>query len=190
MKPVQLTEPGQQQAASFENPESMLLACHQRVQRMCTLLLRLHAHAGQHGADEQARRAAADIMRYFDMAGPHHHEDEERHLVPRMLASEDAAQIHMAENILRQHKDLDQAWAELRPLLVRLTEGDTDPLLGHETLCLRFAQMYQSHIELEELHAYPAVFPGMDADVLQQAGEEMAQRRVEQPVLQTPVNPA
>ena len=190
MKPVQLTEPGQQKPATFEDPESMLLACHQRVQRMCALLLRLHAHANQNGADEQARRAAADIIRYFDMAGPHHHEDEERHLVPRMLASGDPSQIHMAENILRQHKDLDQAWAELRPLLVQLTEGDAAALLAQETLCLRFAHMYQSHIELEELHAYPAVFPGMGAEVLEQAGAEMAQRRVDQPVLQTHVNPA
>ena len=54
MKPVQLTEPGQQKPATFEDPESMLLACHQRVQRMCALLLRLHAHANQNGADEQA----------------------------------------------------------------------------------------------------------------------------------------
>lgn len=63
--------------ATFEDPQAMLEACHDRVQRMCTLLERLTEHAGLHGADTQARQAATDVMRYFDLAGPHHHQDEE-----------------------------------------------------------------------------------------------------------------
>jgi hypothetical protein len=53
---------------------------------MLALLERLAVHLREQGADGPARQAAQDVMRYFDLAGPAHHEDEERHLFPRLLA--------------------------------------------------------------------------------------------------------
>src|SRR5689334_2494815 len=73
--------------AGFDQPFEMLHACHERVRRSLRLLQRLVAHAQVHGADAQVREAAADVLRYFDLAAPAHHEDEERHLVPRLQAS-------------------------------------------------------------------------------------------------------
>ncbi|RYF75253.1 MAG: hemerythrin domain-containing protein, partial [Comamonadaceae bacterium] len=66
----------------FEQPFAMLEACHERVQRTLALLGRLRGHVQAHGADEPARQAARDVLRYFDIAAPLHHEDEELHVFP------------------------------------------------------------------------------------------------------------
>jgi len=78
-------------AAGFEQPYEMLTACHERVQRTLDLLDRLIDHVAQHGLDAQSRSAAADVLRYFDLAAPLHHQDEELHVFPPLLAGEDAA---------------------------------------------------------------------------------------------------
>ena len=49
-----------------EAPLEMLSACHDRMVRQCTALRRLVPHLAEHGVDEAARTAAANVMRYFD----------------------------------------------------------------------------------------------------------------------------
>ena len=63
-------------AVGFEQPFEMLEACHERVQRSLALLGRIARHIDAQGHDAQSRSAAVDVLRYFDIAGPHHHEDE------------------------------------------------------------------------------------------------------------------
>ncbi|MCB1958559.1 MAG: hemerythrin domain-containing protein, partial [Rhodocyclaceae bacterium] len=68
--------------AGFDQPFELLSACHDRVQRSLDLLRRLQDHLAIHGADGQAQDAARDVLRYFDIAAPLHHDDEERHIFP------------------------------------------------------------------------------------------------------------
>src|SRR5665647_521132 len=68
-------------AVGFEQPFEMLEACHERVNRMLALLVRLREYLPGHGTDDNARQAARDVMRYFDLAAPHHHQDEELSLI-------------------------------------------------------------------------------------------------------------
>ena len=56
-------------SAGFDQPFEMLAACHERVQRMLALMTKLAAHLPAHGADEQARSAARDVMREARNAG-------------------------------------------------------------------------------------------------------------------------
>src|SRR5262245_7979997 len=69
---------------TFEAPLEMLAACHRRIERQCETLSRLVPHLAAHGADGEARAAAAAVMRYFDTSGMQHHEDEERDLFPAL----------------------------------------------------------------------------------------------------------
>ncbi|RZI95944.1 MAG: hemerythrin domain-containing protein, partial [Rubrivivax sp.] len=86
-----ITLPGHRApAAGFEAPFEMLGACHERVERMLALLARLQQHVLARGWDESVASAARDVMRYFDLAAPLHHEDEERHVFPPLLAGDDA----------------------------------------------------------------------------------------------------
>lgn len=57
-------------AASFAQPFEMMCACHEKMLRTLALLEKLRVHLAEQGADEQARQAARDVMRYFDKAAP------------------------------------------------------------------------------------------------------------------------
>ena len=100
-------------AAGFDQPFELLRGCHARITRMDALLLRLIDHVAlketqgrpkfpcsprgagrradpggaQEGTDAQAQQAADKVLRYFDVAAPLHHEDEELHVFPLLRAS-------------------------------------------------------------------------------------------------------
>lgn len=158
-------------AVGFDQPYEMLGACHDRVERSLALLLRLADHLGKIGADAQARDAARDVLRYFDIAAPHHHEDEERHVVPRLRALGQAA---LAERLLQEHRDMHAAYQRLRPGLLALRDAAEVPDTAHWPA---FAALYRAHIELEESRIYPVTRDGLSAAQLAAMGDEMAGRR-------------
>jgi hemerythrin-like domain-containing protein len=169
---VLLASPG----AGFEAPFEMLAACHERIERMLTLLERLALHVAGHGADSQAREAARDVMRYFDQAAPQHHEDEERHVLPLLRAHGHAA---LAERLHAEHAAMVAAWAALRPALDALREGDAAAALmpGAQQARREFTALYRSHAQAEDRLAFPTVQALLDAAAQRAMGEEMAQRR-------------
>ena len=161
-------------AAGFDEPFEMLHACHERVQRMLGLLQRLADHLVQHGADAQAVDAARDVLRYFDRAGPAHHEDEERHVLPRLR---EAGATALADRLHADHLEMSAQWERLRSRLAPLADHGAAPapLLAPEAA--RFAELYRGHIEAEEAVAYPLAAAAMAGDALAAMGEEMAARR-------------
>ena len=76
------TSPFPTPAASFEAPLEMLAACHGRIRTQCSTLLRVRSHLEKAGADRAARDAARGIIRYFDTAARHHHEDVQSERYP------------------------------------------------------------------------------------------------------------
>lgn len=150
----------------------MLLACHERVQRSLDLLLRLQAHAATHGADDQARDAARDVLRYFDLAGPKHHEDEERHVLPRLRA---AGLDALASRLAADHAEMGRQWAALRPALEALRDGGGQVL--DASACRAYADLYAGHMAAEEGQAFPRAARDLDAATLAAMGGEMAGRR-------------
>lgn len=160
----------------FEAPFEMLEACHQRVHRMLGLLERLTAHLASHGTDESARQAARDVMRYFDQAGPAHHEDEERHILPRLRTQGRAT---LAERLHADHEAMAQGWAAVRADLVDVAEGrwTVDASSASNRRWAAFAALYREHIVVEENEAYPAAREVLDSSAEQAMGREMAVRR-------------
>lgn len=163
-------------AVGFEAPFEMLEACHQRVHRMLDLLERLATHLGSHGADEPARQAARDVMRYFDQAGPAHHEDEERHVLPRLRAAHHGA---LADRLHADHEAMARAWALVRADLQAVADGGWQRAAqsAADVRWVAFAVLYREHIRAEEAEAYPAARDGLDAALEQAMGREMAARR-------------
>lgn len=159
-------------AVGFDQPFEMLLACHERVQRSVDLLLRLQAHAAVHGPDAQARDAARDVLRYFDLAGPKHHEDEERHVLPRLRA---AGLQALAQRLADDHAGMSRQWAALRPALAGLAAGEAVPLDEHP--CKAYAALYAEHMRAEEGEAFPVAAQGLADEALAAMGAEMAARR-------------
>lgn len=180
MKASPVSLPGvRSPAVGFEQPFEMLQACHERVHRSLDLLQRLIAHVDQKGCDADARSAAADVQRYFDIAGPHHHEDEERHVFPAVRDDADAQLQHTVVGLQNDHLLMTAMWQRLRPVLQRW-QGDADngPMTELErTIAQDFTQAYQRHIALEEGVVYPVARARLSASEQREMGHEMAARR-------------
>lgn len=162
-------------AAGFDQPFEMLEACHERVQRMLQLLERLAAHLPVHGCDAQAAAAARDVMRYFDIAAPAHHEDEERHVLPALRAAGDEA---FAAQIEQEHHELHRQWAALRRSLAEVAAGTwvgTGP--AEFGAWQQYAALYRAHAAAEEAIAFPAARAALDDAATAAMGREMAERR-------------
>jgi hemerythrin-like domain-containing protein len=166
-------------AAGFDEPFEMLTACHERAERMLRLLERLAQHLGEVGCDANAKQAARDIMRYFDTAGPAHHEDEERHLFPVLIAQGAPDMVALVERLRHEHESMSEQWETLRVDLDQLNQGTWPVQTLPEALPRwdSFAALYRSHIAAEETHVYPAARQSLDSSDCSEMGREMAQRR-------------
>lgn len=165
-------------AAGFEQPFAMLEACHERVQRTLALLDRLRVHVREKGGDENARQAARDVLRYFDIAAPLHHEDEELHVFPLLLARAAPEVTRAVRGLQQDHVAMAAYWAAARTPLQALVDGATSVFSTEDEAALeRFAACYADHIALEESVVYPAAQALLPADALGAMGDEMAARR-------------
>ena len=166
--------------AGFDSPFEMLAACHERVARMLVLLQRLQSHLQSSGqSDTPAAEAARDVMRYFDLAAPQHHQDEERHVFPVLRACDDAVLAALAERLTQEHREMHSAWLALRPTLADLAGGrwhapQAEAVFGQWQA---FQALYQGHAQLEDEQAYPAAQTRLDATQCRAMGDEMARRR-------------
>lgn len=165
-------------AVGFETPFEMLHACHERVQRTLALQARLCEHLQRKGCDASAQGAARDVLRYFDLAAPLHHEDEERHVFPALRSSTDAALHAAVERLQGEHAAMAERWTLARAALLALADGRIAQFSEDQHAALAaFAAGYAEHIELEETLVYPAARAAMDAAALQAMAEDMRRRR-------------
>ena len=168
-------------AAGFEAPFEMLATCHERVRRMLALQAKLQQHLLKKGCDEPARQAARDVMRYFDIAAPLHHQDEELHVFPPLLAGPDAALRALVQRLQQDHRQMEIAWIEARRTLQAVADGFEScwtPLSAAQIEALnQFAALYRQHLEDEDHAAYPAARAGLSPAAVQAMSEDMMQRR-------------
>lgn len=138
-------------APALDEPLEMLGACHDRIEAQLRTLERLLDYLPAHGADAQARGAAQAVLRYFELAGPNHHEDEERDLFPLLLAragtGEAAAVQSLVSNLLDDHVRMAAALDVVREQLRSLADGSGAVL--EEAAVRRLSELYRQHIEKE-----------------------------------------
>lgn len=178
----QVTLPGHRApGVGFEAPFEMLDACHERVQRMLRLLERLQQRLLEKGWDPDVASAARDVMRYFDQAAPLHHEDEERHVFPPLLAGGDAALRDLAQRLQQEHREMETAWARARELLAFLLQPPAEGWAGlapsQAGALAHFASLYERHLQAEDGLAYPAARSALRPEALQAMSEDMMRRR-------------
>lgn len=163
----------------FDQPFEMLLACHARVNRTLDLLRRLITYIDANGHDAQSRSAATDVLRYFDIAAPQHHEDEELHVFPALAGCADP-QVKAAVDTLRaDHVRMSAHWGRLRLALVTWRDDVAAPPIevAVRQAAQDFIGLYASHIAIEEDQVYPAARACFDAAGLARIGAEMQGRR-------------
>lgn len=143
----------------MDSPIEMLTACHQKVRHFARLSGKLAAHLESVGADSAAQEAARNILRYFDTAGPLHHQDEEDDLFPALREAAVAlndlttgrALCGAIDELQAEHAVLDALWVDVRAWLERVVLGNSDPAPAGVEM---FAVQYPMHAGREEAEIY------------------------------------
>jgi hemerythrin-like domain-containing protein len=124
------------------------------------------------------RAVAAGLISFFGEVSRQHHEDEERHVFPKLLAGPDAELAGHVRRLQEDHHWLDADWNELAPQLDALAHGyagvDIDVL--REGVAV-FAALSQEHVELEESCIYPQARKQAVKSERRAMAREMAARR-------------
>lgn len=170
-------------APSFDEPIEMLEACHDKVRHFCHQLSFLPQQLRATGVNAQIRSSIEQIMRYFDIAAPLHHADEEENLFPEILkhCPEFAPLI---ERLVGQHLELQHDWLKIREQLIAVHSGKY--LALSERRVMNFARRYRLHASDEEEFIFAQARQKIPADILQNLGKIMRERRQTPPKIAPP----
>lgn len=141
--------------------------------RLSALITRLSAY----GADAEARALAREVVDFFSTTVPRHHEDEERHVFPRLLAAGDPTVVQAVLRLQTDHDWLEEDWLALAPHLAAVAGGQSwyDLDLMREQAAV-FTALLHDHIALEESLIYPQVRAALGPQQRRDMGRAMAAR--------------
>jgi hemerythrin-like domain-containing protein len=157
----------------------VLDACHRQMLGVLDTLSALVKHLDEHGDDEQARAMAAEVVKFFSTTARQHHEDEERHIFPKVvLSSPDPELVQTVLRLQQDHRWLEEDWMELSAHLQALAAGQSwwDLALLREGVEI-FVALSHDHMALEESCIYPEARARMQTTERGEMGREMAARR-------------
>ena len=165
----------------MDSPIEMLAACHQKVRHFARLSSQLAVYLDNKGADAMAQETARNILRYFDIAGPLHHQDEEQDLFPALRAAARAsgdapaarALCGAIDEVQAEHVVLDGLWADVRNWLERVELGYPDQAPEGVEI---FAVQYPMHAGREEAEIYVHASLLTESQ-LARIGRRMSERR-------------
>jgi hemerythrin-like domain-containing protein len=151
---------------------------HQEIQSQIKLLHALVDAIENEGLNQTNRARARRVLDYFNGEARQHHLDEEKHIFPALLVSQDAEIVQATEHLIQDHGWLEENWIQIAPSLEAATGGN----LWFDTAELRhalevFEALYLDHILLEESIAYPEAKKRLAALDTAGMGREMAKRR-------------
>ena len=158
----------------FDEPLALLRACHKNILAHCDRLDALLVHVDKQGIDNDARKAARDILRYFSTSALLHHRDEEEDLFPRL----NRQSIRIAElirDLKQEHTKLDKLWENIAPELKQLPDnGFSD---GFLQAARDFCTLSRQHVNRENMEFLPLAASSLSQLELADIGEAMAARR-------------
>ena len=136
--------------------QEMLDTTHREVMRVLGRLQQWVEQLDAQGIDADTRRIAKEICAFFDGGVREHHETEELHVFPALVASQDATLVQHVRRLQQDHGWIEEDWLELRPQLQAVVDG----INGYDLAFLRaavpvFTELYRDHIALEESVVYP-----------------------------------
>jgi hemerythrin-like domain-containing protein len=178
--PVQI---GQKPDHGFETPMGLLTDCHRRIEKFLGAMGAVAREYRGGALDERGREALEKSVRYFENAAPHHNEDEEESLFPRLRESDDPevrrllAEVDQLEG---DHRANEARHAEANEIARQwVAEGTLPPerferLLG---LVEEMEGVYRRHIALEDERVFPLAQRVLSDNQVKAMGREMAQRR-------------
>jgi hemerythrin-like domain-containing protein len=121
---------------------------------------------------------ASEVLTFFSTTVRQHHEDEERHVFPRLATDCDAETVQAVLRLQQDHDWLEEDWMALSPHLAAIAAGQS----WWEIESLRdgasvFSALLRDHIALEESLIYPQARQRLQGAQRRDMGREMAARR-------------
>ena len=142
-------------SADGDNPIDTFSKCHSAILARLDELGRLPALLEPAA---QARRIAAETVGFFREAVYGHHAEEERDLFPAVRAAaapgdeRDKTQA-MIDRLVREHRQVEDAWKELEPALNAVAKGHETTLDAEAVGAL--VERYRAHAAFEEEYFLP-----------------------------------
>jgi hemerythrin-like domain-containing protein len=166
-------------APDFDQPIAVLKHCHDKIRKQIRTMQNLVDHAPERRPDIDMKQAAHAVLRYFNIAAPHHHADEEQDLLPmlrRTATGEDALLLNsLLPEIAKEHQDMDAAWTVLERQLQEIAAGGSGDLSAENVA--HFAELYTAHMEKEETRIAPMAKRLFSAAQMYRLGNAMRARR-------------
>ena len=152
--------------------------CHRRVLARVDELSGLVAAIEAGEINPAMRTLAASIAQFLGNDARRHHEDEERHVFPPLLASGNADLVDAVLRLQQDHCWIEEDWFELEPHVQAIATGygtcDIDTLKEGTAI---LAALYKEHIALEESIVYPEARARIGSAGLDAMAREMIARR-------------
>jgi hemerythrin-like domain-containing protein len=158
----------------IDDPMALLRACHDKVRHFTRLAQRLQAHVQTKGVDQQAQEAAQAVRRYFMLAAPLHHADEDENLFVALRALGLPELNARIDSLQAEHDALGTRWQAILPWLDQVAAGQAPS--GPAPDVDGFAQSYRAHAQAEEDEVYPSA-QRLSADTLLALADAMVARR-------------
>ena len=170
----------EQENPSFESPLELLDSCHDKILQYSSALYKLTQALPAEGWTKQLETSADQIRRYFNVAGPEHHLDEEKHIFPAIIAldpqftnPESLEMLHVINRLIKEHVETDVLWESLDNMLSERSE-DFETL---EELAQQFAEDMIEHATIENDVIFPYVKKHLSEKDLKKIGSDIAKRR-------------
>lgn len=178
MTTPQASTPLPDAAPASRDGVDLLDACHRQTLLTLGKLAALITRIDRHGTDAEAQALAAEIVDFFSTTARQHHEDEERHVFPRMLESPDPEIVQAVQRLQQDHGWLQEDWRELGPQIDALAGGQSwvDLDILREGVDI-FLALSHEHMALEESLIYPALKAQLVTRERRDMGREMVARR-------------
>ncbi len=169
-----------QKNVSFEAPIDLLLSCHEKILHFSSTLVELSTVLEKEGWSNELTTTSDQIRRYFNIASPEHHLDEEHHLFPAIIAldpeltqPESIEILQLLNRLIKEHVESDAQWQSLNKMLEEKTE-DFEAL---KKLSLQFKNNMHEHAAIENEHIFPYAKAHISEKELKKIGLEIAERR-------------
>lgn len=155
----------------------LLDVCHRQTLHALGKLSALVSRLAKAGPDAEARVMAAEIIDHFTNVAREHHQDEERHVFPKLIAGGDADIVQAVQRLQQDHHWIEEDWLELAPQLDAVACGqlwyDLDTLREGAEI---FVALMHDHMALEESWIYPQARARVATGERLEMGREMAAR--------------
>ena len=156
----------------------LLDGCHRQIIFKLGVLAALISRLRSRGADAEAREMAKRISHFFSTTARLHHEDEERHVFPKLVAMADPGLVQDVRRLQHDHAWLEANWIELGTMLDAVGAGSAwNDLDALEHAAKIFTELSRDHVALEESCIYPEARARTHATERREMGREMAARR-------------